>query len=176
MSSHDTGHWPEPKDKTHKPQRREVKVAHGWSPRWKRPPRMHPDDFDPNERAFPFLDHGPSLEVLMQDDPVMDACLQHEDMGPKHRERLSYGPPFIRVDSRSVIFIMQTGPINEVGTNGCQIDDMLRFNLMTLQTLNKKFPCRENSLAITKLQECLMWLEERRLNRSRRGVEGYNEE
>lgn len=35
-----------------------------------------------------------------------------------------------------------------------------------------KFACRENALAITKLQEALHWLNHRTVERRRRGVEG----
>ena len=41
-----------------------------------------------------------------------------------------------------------------------------------IQELNNKFPCRENAMAITKLDEALMWLEARTKNRITRGVEG----
>jgi len=41
--------------------------------------------------------------------------------------------------------------------------------------LNSISPCRENSLAITKLEEALMWLNKRTQNRIERGVEGKNE-
>lgn len=44
-----------------------------------------------------------------------------------------------------------------------------------LQGLNEKIPCRENSLAITKLEEALHWLEARTKNRKAAGVEGTSE-
>lgn len=82
--------------------------------------------------------------------------------------------PYIRVAPKSVTFVGQRGPVQAVGVNGCQIDDILTFVLGTLQTFNKVFPSRENSLAITKLQECLHWLDARRQEREERGVEGFN--
>jgi len=82
--------------------------------------------------------------------------------------------PGITVGDRSVNFVGQMGPINEVGVNGCQIDDMIKFARLTLEVFNKKFPCRENSIAITKLQEAELWLLGRRLDREARGVEGTN--
>jgi hypothetical protein len=42
--------------------------------------------------------------------------------------------------------------------------------------LNKNFPCRENSIAITRLEEALMWLDKRTANRDARGVEGFNKQ
>ena len=43
-----------------------------------------------------------------------------------------------------------------------------------LEGLNNNIPCRENSLAITKLDEALMWLKKRKEDRITRGVEGYS--
>ncbi|AQN32530.1 hypothetical protein BCP12_118 [Bacillus phage BCP12] len=37
---------------------------------------------------------------------------------------------------------------------------------------NTKFACRENAMAITKLEEALMWLNKRTTDRRNRGVEG----
>ena len=84
--------------------------------------------------------------------------------------------PGVVVTSRTVTFIGQTGPIKEVGVNGCQIDDLIKFARRTIEIFDRKFPCRENSFVIAKLQEAEMWLEERKTQRSQRGVEGYNKE
>jgi hypothetical protein len=81
----------------------------------------------------------------------------------------------VNVDDTSVLFRGQRGPIEEVGVNGCQIDDMIAFARLTIEAFNAKFPCRENALAITKLEEAEMWLQRRTQNREARGVEGKNE-
>jgi hypothetical protein len=83
--------------------------------------------------------------------------------------------PGVKVTSASVAFTGQRGPIKEVGVNGCQIDDMIKFARITIQEFNKVAPCRENSLAITKLQEAEMWLAERTRERQERSVEGTSE-
>jgi hypothetical protein len=44
-----------------------------------------------------------------------------------------------------------------------------------LEGLNEKYPCRENAVAITKLDEALLWLEKRTRVRIERGVEGTNQ-
>jgi len=69
---------------------------------------------------------------------------------------------------------LQKNPIKEVGVNGCQIDEVILFAKDFIEALNGNYPCRENSLAITKLDEALMWLEKRKKDREKRGVEGYN--
>jgi len=46
--------------------------------------------------------------------------------------------------------------------------EILKF----LLALQGKFPCRENAIVITKLQESLMWLEKRTADRKKRNAEG----
>ena len=59
--------------------------------------------------------------------------------------------------------------------NGTTLEEMLRVSIERLQDLNSRFSCRENSLAITKLEEALMWLNKRTEDREARGVEGKHE-
>lgn len=70
------------------------------------------------------------------------------------------------------VLFFQQGTIPEVGHNGCTNEQLIAVLVHRLKFLNSKFPCRENSLAITKLEESKMWLEERTRNRVARGVEG----
>jgi len=56
--------------------------------------------------------------------------------------------------------------------NGTTLEEMLRVSIERLTDLNSKFPCRENSIALTKMQEALMWLNKRTEDRIARGVEG----
>ncbi len=69
---------------------------------------------------------------------------------------------------------LQRDPIKEVGENGCQIDDVIVFAREFISGLNKEFPCRENSIVITKLEEAEMWLKRRKEDREKRGVEEYS--
>ena len=64
--------------------------------------------------------------------------------------------------------------MNEDGTvkNGTTLEWVLKASIARLQDLNTRFSCRENSLAITKMEEALMWLNKRTENRIERGVEG----
>ena len=81
---------------------------------------------------------------------------------------------YVRQDKNSLSFTIQNGPIKENGVNGCQIDTVIETAKFIIEGFNKKFPCRENSIAITKLDEALMWLEKRKKDRVKRGVEGFN--
>lgn len=55
---------------------------------------------------------------------------------------------------------------------GTTLEEMLRVSIERLKDLNSRFVCRENSIAITKMEEALMWLNKRTENRIARGVEG----
>lgn len=79
---------------------------------------------------------------------------------------------YIRQDVNSLSFTIQNGPIKENGVNGCQVDTVIETVKMIIEGLNSRYPCRENSVAITKLDEALMWLEKRTKDRNNRGVEG----
>lgn len=57
-------------------------------------------------------------------------------------------------------------------TNGTTNEEVLKILINRMYYLNGKFPCRENSIVITKLEESLMWLEKRTRDRVARGVEG----
>ncbi len=69
----------------------------------------------------------------------------------------------------------QDGPIQEVGVNGISNEALLAVVEDRLQGFQSgDFRCRENALALTKLQEAMMWLHKRTRDRTARGVEGTN--
>ena len=79
-------------------------------------------------------------------------------------------------DGNKVYFKIQDGPIKEVGVNGIQADDLLFFCKELFRSLNKSFPCRENALTITKIEEAIHWQEARTKDRQQRNVEGMNKD
>lgn len=67
----------------------------------------------------------------------------------------------------------QEGPILEAGVNGVMNEDLIAMVITRLESFNNSdFRCRENSMAITKLEEALLWLRKRTMGREQRGVEG----
>ena len=66
----------------------------------------------------------------------------------------------------------QNGTIPENGINGVTNEAVLDLLAMRIRALNQKFPCRENSIAITKIEEARLWLQERTRVREDQGVEG----
>jgi hypothetical protein len=83
---------------------------------------------------------------------------------------------FVRHDVDSIAFNMLTKPANEGGDlNRCQWSDLVTVGLEMLKYFQAKFPCRENAISITKIEEALMWQEKRTKDRLARGVEGKDE-
>lgn len=67
----------------------------------------------------------------------------------------------------------QNGPIAEAGVNGLTHEVLLAIVIDRLQSFQKgPYACRENALALTKLEEAQHWLFHRTLARMQRGVEG----
>lgn len=74
----------------------------------------------------------------------------------------------------------QDGPLgrdeNRREPNGAFVETVISAAKQRLEYFqeasNKKFSCRENAVAITKLDEALMWLEKRTKDREERAVEG----
>lgn len=66
----------------------------------------------------------------------------------------------------------QRGPVSEVGINGITNEVLLAIVIDRLRGWQSgPFTCRENALALTKLEEGLMWLQARTRDRIARGVE-----
>lgn len=70
----------------------------------------------------------------------------------------------------------QNGPIKEAGVNGISNEALLAIVIDRLRSFqNGEYKCRENAVALTKLEESLMWLQKRTRDRMARGVEGTME-
>lgn len=70
----------------------------------------------------------------------------------------------------------QNGAISEVGVNGITNEALLAIVADRLEGFQSgPFACRENALALTKLQEAMHWLHHRTRARMERGVEGTHQ-
>ena len=106
-------------------------------------------------------------EVFATDDVAFNA--NHEYIvvaAPAEGKEIGLDNPYAKVN-------FQKGPIKENGVNGCHNEDLIAIVIDRLQCLNQgDFACRENSIAITKLEEALLWLNKRTQDRIARNVEG----
>ncbi len=67
----------------------------------------------------------------------------------------------------------QEGPIKENGINGCHHEDLINIVIHRLESFQDgALRCRENALAITKLEEAIHWLKHRTDDRKNRQVVG----
>ena len=70
----------------------------------------------------------------------------------------------------------QNGPIGEAGPNGISNEALLAIVEDRLKGFQSgQYACRENALALTKIQEAMMWLQSRTRERVARGVEGTSQ-
>jgi hypothetical protein len=76
-------------------------------------------------------------------------------------------------DGRETRISFQNGPINEVGVNGLTHEVLLAVVVDRMRDFQRgPYACRENALALTKLEEAQQWLQARTRGRMARGVEG----
>ena len=79
-------------------------------------------------------------------------------------------------DSQRIQFIQKSafntqGELRTV-SDGTTNEEVLLMLIDRMEFLNRLIPCRETSIAITKVQEALLWLNHRTVDRRERGVEG----
>lgn len=76
-------------------------------------------------------------------------------------------------DSPDLKILFQNGPIAEAGVNGVTHEVLLAIVADRLRSFQKgPFACKANACALTHIEEAMHWLQQRTLERMRRGVEG----
>lgn len=114
---------------------------------------------------MPMIYHGEQdWQAVNNKGEVMKETIKVVNEGHRYEQTLSTGA--------LAILQFQDGVVPEVGENGWQNEQVLEVLIDRMQFLNGKFPCRKNSIVITKLEEALMWLNKRTADRIKRGVEG----
>lgn len=105
--------------------------------------------------------------------------LKYNALEKLHNE-LNRGAPgdevSLNIGGKEVLKIkFQTGGTATTERNGVFIEDLLIVAYAKLADYNRGLPCRENSLALTKIEEAIMWLANRKVERESRGVYGTEE-
>ena len=102
-------------------------------------------------------------------DPVGSGNAHHIYTINAKSDQLVPGMQFGRIE-------FQTGPVKEYGINGVTNEDLLEIVIHRLKCFQTSpYVCRENAIALTKIEEGLMWLNERTRERKERKVEGTKE-
>lgn len=75
----------------------------------------------------------------------------------------------------TMVIRFQNGPIQEVGVNGVTHEALIAIVCDRLRSFQKgPYSCKANACALTHLEEAQHWLQQRTIERIRRGVEGTN--
>ncbi len=82
--------------------------------------------------------------------------------------------PYVASNGNGLVVAIQDGPIKDVGVNGIQVTELLELVKDIYVSMNRAYPCRENSITITKIEEAIHWQDARTKDRETRGVEGTN--
>lgn len=76
-------------------------------------------------------------------------------------------------DADTTLILFQNGPISEAGVNGVTHEVLLAIVADRLRSFQKgPFACKANACALTHIEEAQHWLQQRTIERMRRGVEG----
>lgn len=116
-----------------------------------------------------------ALKIEVVDEPGLgNACHLYRISG--FSTATNGSDPFVAkhgspADYSTVLF--QNGPVQEVGFNGISQEALLAIVEDRLKCFQDgPYACRENAVALTKIQEAMMWLMKRTRDRMARGVEG----
>ena len=93
--------------------------------------------------------------------------------GACHRYVVTPGGDVPAYDGALTAIHFQEGPIAEAGVNGVTHEALIAILIDRLQSFQAgRYACRENALALTRLEEAQHWLHHRTRARMDRGVEG----
>lgn len=106
------------------------------------------------------------INIIVLDEPgAGNACHEYRI------EPIAQDHPQGAINASDIHF--QNGPIAEAGVNGLSNEALLAIVEDRLKCFQSgPYSCRENSLALTKIQEAMHWLHHRTRERVSRGVEG----
>lgn len=108
------------------------------------------------------------IDILVMDEPGQGNACHHYLIQP-----MTESHPQGAINPFNIKF--QNGPILENGVNGCSNESLLEVVIDRLRGFQSgQFACRDNAVALTKLEEAMMWLQKRTRDRMARGVEGIN--
>lgn len=81
--------------------------------------------------------------------------------------------PASEITGSQMTILFQNGPIPEAGVNGLTHEVLLAIVADRLRSFqNGPFACKANACALTHIEEAQHWLQQRTIERMRRGVEG----
>ena len=118
------------------------------------------------------------LEITVTDSPgAGGANHRYEIRGYDQRTNPSAQDIKEYADNHALtVILFQNGPINEAGVNGLTQEVLLAIVADRLRSFQKgPYSCKANACALTHIEEAQHWLQQRTIERMRRGVEGTNQ-
>jgi len=113
-----------------------------------------------------------AIQILVLDEPGQgNACHEYQIGGIVTQDTDIGSDTFWGCNIR-----FQNGPVKETGPNGLSNEALLAVvedRLLGFQS--GQYACRENAIALTHIQDAMMWLQKRTRDRMARGVEGKNQ-
>lgn len=103
-----------------------------------------------------------NMQILTEGHKYVAANFENQDYG----QTIQFIEKAPKEDGSTELVTVNDGTTNEA---------VIEVLLNRLNYLQAKFPCRENAIAITKLDEALLWLNKRTADRMKRNVEGTNQ-
>lgn len=115
-------------------------------------------------------DQAVQLSITVTDEPGQG--------GANHRYHIDWlnDQAWKNEQPNSLDIHFQEGPIKEFGVNGITQEALLAVVIDRLRSFQAgPFSCQENAIALTHIEEALMWLQRRTVARIKRGVEGTHQ-
>lgn len=109
------------------------------------------------------------LKITVTDEPGAGGANHAYEISGFDGADIPKGSGYVKIN-------FQKGPINEAGVNGVTQEALLAICIDRLRSFQAgPYACRENALALTKIEEAQHWLLSRTRARMARGVEGTHE-
>lgn len=111
-----------------------------------------------------------TLAIIVSDEPGSGGASHRYEI---HGFSTENNPSHDDGIAAETVILFQNGPINEVGVNGVTHEVLLAIVADRLRSFQKgPFSCKANACALTHVEEAMHWLQQRTIERMRRGVEG----
>jgi len=115
-----------------------------------------------------------ALKIVVLDEPgAGNACHKYAIEYPAAEDAAGFRDAEDQAWKNACVISFQDGPIAEAGINGISNEALVAVVIDRLQGFQSgDYKCRENAIALTKLEEAMHWLQHRTRERVSRGVEG----
>ena len=111
-----------------------------------------------------------TLTVTVADEPGAGGANHRYEVRGFNTET---NPSFDDATDAEAVILFQNGPIPEAGVNGVTHEVLLAIVADRLRSFQKgPYSCKANACALTHIEEAQHWLQQRTIERMRRGVEG----